>query len=100
MEQMLGLRITRQEIWALGCLRSLLGMVQRFLGKYNKKRLSGWHLQEDFVYNAVFSYKQFYFWIPLIAPYVGALLGCIVYKLFVGLHGEVNMDLNLNIISS
>uniref|UniRef100_A0A914D1B4 Aquaporin n=1 Tax=Acrobeloides nanus TaxID=290746 RepID=A0A914D1B4_9BILA len=48
----------------------------------------------------VFSYKQFYFWIPLIAPYIGAILGCIVYKLFVGLHGdEVNMDLNLNIVS-
>uniref|UniRef100_A0A914CPI1 Aquaporin n=1 Tax=Acrobeloides nanus TaxID=290746 RepID=A0A914CPI1_9BILA len=47
-----------------------------------------------------FTYKNYYFWIPLIAPFPGAIIGCLVYKLFVGLHGgEVSMDMNLNIVA-
>ncbi|KAH7730071.1 CRE-AQP-8 protein [Aphelenchoides avenae] len=35
----------------------------------------------------VFSAYDYYFWIPLLGPMIGALIGSWVYKLFVGLHG-------------
>ncbi|CAJ0610278.1 unnamed protein product [Cylicocyclus nassatus] len=42
----------------------------------------------------VFSANGFYFWIPIVGPLIGALIGAWLYKLFVGLHG-LNEDLEL-----
>ena len=33
-----------------------------------------------------FSYHGYYFWIPLLAPFVGALVGTWLYQLFIGVH--------------
>ncbi|VDK45923.1 unnamed protein product [Cylicostephanus goldi] len=41
-----------------------------------------------------FSANGFYFWIPIVGPLIGALIGAWLYKLFVGLHG-LNEDLEL-----
>uniref|UniRef100_A0A1I8A7Q2 Aquaporin-9 n=1 Tax=Steinernema glaseri TaxID=37863 RepID=A0A1I8A7Q2_9BILA len=42
----------------------------------------------------VFSANSYYFWIPIVGPYIGAILGAWIYKLFVGLHG-LNEDLEI-----
>uniref|UniRef100_A0AAU6SI46 Aquaporin 8 n=1 Tax=Steinernema feltiae TaxID=52066 RepID=A0AAU6SI46_STEFE len=42
----------------------------------------------------VFSANSYYFWIPIVGPYIGAIIGAWVYKLFVGLHG-LNEDLEI-----
>ncbi|VDK54928.1 unnamed protein product [Anisakis simplex] len=36
---------------------------------------------------SVFSAYDYYFWIPIVGPMIGALIGAWLYKLFVGLHG-------------
>ncbi|VDN53562.1 unnamed protein product [Dracunculus medinensis] len=35
----------------------------------------------------LFSYRYYYFWIPVVAPLIGAPIGAILYKIFVGIHG-------------
>ncbi|CAK5053830.1 unnamed protein product [Meloidogyne enterolobii] len=35
----------------------------------------------------MFSNNNFYFWIPLAVPFVGALIGAFVYNLLIGVHG-------------
>lgn len=42
----------------------------------------------------VFSSSGFYFWIPIVGPLIGAVIGAWLYKLFVGLHG-LNEDLEV-----
>ncbi|GMR32496.1 hypothetical protein PMAYCL1PPCAC_02691, partial [Pristionchus mayeri] len=34
-----------------------------------------------------FSANSYYFWIPLVGPMIGAVVGALIYKFFVGLHG-------------
>ncbi|KAI1723557.1 major intrinsic protein domain-containing protein [Ditylenchus destructor] len=42
----------------------------------------------------VFSAHDYYFWIPIIGPIIGALFGTWIYKLFVGIHGlNENIDI-------
>ncbi|KAI1723114.1 major intrinsic protein [Ditylenchus destructor] len=42
----------------------------------------------------VFSAHDYYFWIPIIGPIIGALFGTWIYKLFVGVHGlNENIDI-------
>lgn len=41
------------------------------------------HMQ--FVFS--FSAHNFYFWIPIVGPLIGAVVGAAVYQLCVGLHG-------------
>ena len=43
----------------------------------------------------VFSAYNWYFWIPIVGPHVGAPIGAWIYKLFIGLHGEqASLDLS------
>ncbi|KAI6226833.1 Aquaporin-10 [Aphelenchoides besseyi] len=35
----------------------------------------------------LFTAYDYYFWIPLVGPFIGALIGTWIYKLFVGIHG-------------
>ncbi|KAF7636132.1 hypothetical protein Mgra_00004391 [Meloidogyne graminicola] len=35
----------------------------------------------------IFSSDNFYFWIPLAIPFIGALIGAFSYNLFIGIHG-------------
>jgi hypothetical protein len=34
----------------------------------------------------IYSEYNYYFWVPVVAPFVGALLGVWTYQFFVGLH--------------
>ncbi|KJH49815.1 putative aquaporin-9 [Dictyocaulus viviparus] len=43
----------------------------------------------------VFSAYRFYFWIPIVGPMIGAIIGAWLYKLFVGLHG-LNEDIQIS----
>ena len=31
---------------------------------------------------------NYFFWVPLVIPHFGAILGAIIYQLFVGIHAE------------
>ena len=42
--------------------------------------LAGWS------YEDTFKAGDYFFWIPLVLPHVGALVGTVLYKLMVGLH--------------
>uniref|UniRef100_A0A0K0D3V5 Aquaporin-9 n=1 Tax=Angiostrongylus cantonensis TaxID=6313 RepID=A0A0K0D3V5_ANGCA len=43
----------------------------------------------------VFSAYGYYFWIPIVGPMIGAIIGAWLYKLFIGLHG-LNEDFEIS----
>ncbi|MFH4979645.1 hypothetical protein AB6A40_006354 [Gnathostoma spinigerum] len=44
---------------------------------------------------SIFSAHNWYFWIPLVAPMIGAFVGTSTYKLFIGMHGlEESVDIS------
>uniref|UniRef100_A0AC35U366 Aquaporin n=1 Tax=Rhabditophanes sp. KR3021 TaxID=114890 RepID=A0AC35U366_9BILA len=47
----------------------------------------------------VFSYGSYYFYIPLLAPFVGGIIGAWLYKIFIGLHG-LNEVLEITTVKS
>ncbi|KAI6191121.1 Aquaporin-10 [Aphelenchoides bicaudatus] len=36
---------------------------------------------------SLFTVRNYYFWIPIVGPLIGAILGTWIYKIFVGIHG-------------
>ncbi|XP_013414004.1 aquaporin-7 [Lingula anatina] len=49
--------------------------------------ISGWGAE-------AFSFREYnWFWVPIIGPHVGALLGAFIYQIFVGLHWPEDYDL-------
>ena len=53
----------------------------------NPARDLGPRLISYFIYGSgVFSYHSYYFWVPVIAPLVGAVAGAWSYTFFVGAH--------------
>uniref|UniRef100_A0A915IM87 Aquaporin-3 n=1 Tax=Romanomermis culicivorax TaxID=13658 RepID=A0A915IM87_ROMCU len=58
----------------------------RDLGPRIFTALSGWG-------NEVFSYRNYnWFWVPLVGPHLGAVIGTIIYMLFVGIHWPATFE--------
>lgn len=54
-----------------------------------------------FLFLHVYRHRDYgYFWIPILGPHLGAIIGCVLYILFVGLHWppvyEVSGDIQLD----
>lgn len=55
----------------------------------------------NYFHYAIFSHRDYgYFWIPILGPHIGAIIGCVLYILFVGLHWppeyEVTSDIRMS----
>ena len=40
--------------------------------------------------NLLFRSKSYWFWVPIIGPHIGAIIGSILYDLLIGLHWPHN----------